>query len=107
MGGRLALIAAAAFPDRFAAAAAFHPGIPTIDFACEHITARVLVAGAADDPSFPDASVKELDAKLKSEHTVEIWPYKHGWVPSDTPVHDAAGAARHDTALASLFAAAL
>lgn len=107
MGGRMALIAAAEFPDRFAAAAAFHPGIPKIDFPCERITARVLVAGAADDQSFPAESAKELDEKLKSEHTVEIWPYKHGWVPSDTPVHDPAGAARHDAALASLFGATL
>lgn len=107
MGGRLALCAAAEFPDRVAAAAAFHPGIPTIDFACDRITARVLVAGATDDQHFSPEAAKNLDACLKSEHTVEIWPYKHGWVPSDTPVHDAAGAARHDAGLAALFNATL
>ncbi len=107
MGGRLALAAAAHYPDRIAAAAAFHPGLGAIDFPCDRITARVLVAAATEDQNFPPERVQELDAALKSEHTVEIWPYRHGWVPSDTPVHDAAGAARHDTELAALFGATL
>ncbi|MGE0871730.1 MAG: dienelactone hydrolase family protein [Kofleriaceae bacterium] len=107
MGGRLALCAAAEFPDRIAAAGAFHPGISAIDFAADRITARVLVAGAREDQNFTAEHAKQLDAALGSEHTVEIWPYKHGWVPSDTPVHDAAGAARHDAALAELFRATL
>lgn len=107
MGGRLALWAAAEFPDRIVAAAAFHPGLATIDFAVERITARVLVAGASEDASFSAERAQQLDAALRCEHTVEIWPYKHGWVPSDTPVHDAAGAARHEAALGELFRATL
>ena len=107
MGGRMALAAAAEFSDRIVAAAAFHPGLPALDFAVDRITARVLVAGATDDQHFTAERATELDAALKSEHTVEIWPYKHGWVPSDTPVHDAAGAVRHDAALAALFGATL
>ncbi|MGE0549883.1 MAG: dienelactone hydrolase family protein [Kofleriaceae bacterium] len=107
MGGRLALCVAAEFPDRIVAAAAFHPGIPTIDFATDRITARVLVAGASEDQSFPAQRASELDAALTCVHAVEIWPYKHGWVPADTPVHDPAGAARHDVALADLFRSTL
>jgi carboxymethylenebutenolidase len=107
MGGRMALCAAAEFPDRFVAAAAFHPGLPVIDVPVDRITGRVFVAAASEDQSFPAERVKELDAALTCEHTVEIWPYKHGWVPSDTPVHDVAGAARHDAAIAELLRATL
>lgn len=116
MGGRLAIIAAGTYPDRFAAAAAFHPGgMATDDPSSPHllapkITARVLVAGAQDDPSFPDAQKEKLAAAFAAAGTnakVETYPAKHGWVPSDTPVHDAAQAERHFQATFELFDRAL
>jgi carboxymethylenebutenolidase len=35
--------------------------------------------------------------------TLETYPAKHGWVPSDTPVHDAAAAERHWQTLFALL----
>jgi hypothetical protein len=42
-----------------------------------------------------------IDAHV--DHVIELYPAKHGWVPSDTPVHDAAAAARHDSTLLALL----
>src|ERR1051326_9146552 len=59
MGGRLSLIAAGTFPDRIAAAAAFHPGNLANDapdsphLLAKSIKGRVFIAAASDDSSFP------------------------------------------------------
>jgi carboxymethylenebutenolidase len=37
------------------------------------------------------------------DHRVETYNAKHGWVPSDTPVHDLAEAERHWRTLFALF----
>jgi carboxymethylenebutenolidase len=112
MGGRMALAAAGHFPDRFAAAAAFHPGNLANDAAdsphllAPKIKAKVFVGGAKEDPSFPDEQKQRLEQALTAAgvaHTIETYPCLHGWVPSDTPVHDAAGAGRHWKALFSLL----
>jgi carboxymethylenebutenolidase len=116
MGGRLAVIAAATMPDRIAAAAAFHPGgLVTEDPSSPHLLApairgRVYVAGAIEDSNFTDAQRSRLDDALTAagvSHTVALYPAKHGWVPDDSPVHDAAQAERHFEALRELFAATL
>ena len=41
------------------------------------------------------------------QHTIVTYPARHGWVPSDTPVHDPAQAERHWHALFELFDATL
>jgi carboxymethylenebutenolidase len=115
MGGGLAIAAAGHFPDRFAAIAAYHPGNLVTDapdsphLLVPRIKAKVYVGGASDDPTFPDAMKQRLEAALRDagvEHTVETYPARHGWVPSDTPVHDPAAAERHwQTLLAHLDAA--
>jgi carboxymethylenebutenolidase len=113
MGGGIALRAAGTFPDRIAAAASFHGGNQATDEpASPHLLApkmkaKVLVGGADEDRSFDAAQCERLAKALKDagvEADVSIWKgLKHGWVPSDMPVHDAAGAERHWKALIALF----
>jgi carboxymethylenebutenolidase len=117
MGGRLALIAAGTFPDRIVAAASFHGGrLATDDADSPHLLAprikgEVYVAGAIDDQSFPDDMKTRLDAALTTagvKHTVLTYEgARHGWVPTDTPVHNAEAAERHWQALRELLARTL
>ncbi|HUS65047.1 MAG TPA: dienelactone hydrolase family protein [Kofleriaceae bacterium] len=116
MGGRLALSAAATYPDRIAAAAAYHPGGLVTDAAdsphrhLASIRASVYIGGAMEDPTFTDAQRQTIDDALTEanvDHVVELYPARHGWVPSDTPVHDPAAAARHRETLLALFARTL
>jgi len=113
MGGGIALRAAGTFPDRVAASASFHGGNMATDTdnsphrLAPQIRAKVLVAGADEDGSFDPAQCGRLDQALKEagvDAEVSIWKgLKHGWVPADMPVHDAAGAERHWKALIALF----
>jgi carboxymethylenebutenolidase len=54
---------------------------------------------------------QRLDEALTAagvEHTVETYEgARHGWVPSDTPVHDPAAAERHYKTLFALLDATL
>jgi carboxymethylenebutenolidase len=104
LGGRLSLAAAGHYPDRIAAAASYHGGGLATDapdsphLLAPRIKARVYVAGAIEDPGFDDAQKQRLEDALTAahvEHTVETYPARHGWVPSDTPVHDPIQAERH------------
>ncbi len=113
MGGGMALRVAATFADRIAACALFHAGNLATDAEdsphrlARQIRAKVLAAGADEDPSFDLRQCERLDRALKDaglDAKVAIWKgLKHGWVPDDMPVHDAAGAERHWTALLELF----
>lgn len=112
LGGRMALAAAGTFPERVAAAAAFHPGNPAGDapdsphLLAPHMKARVLVVGASDDASYPEAQKQRLEQALtyaRVDHRLETWPAKHGWVLTDTPSHDAAQAERHWQELLALL----
>ena len=116
MGGRLALAAAATYPDRIAAAAAYHPGGVVTDApdSPHHILgairASVYVGAAMEDPSFTDEQRQAVDDALTAagvDHVVELYQARHGWVPSDTPVHDSAATARHWETLLALFARAV
>jgi carboxymethylenebutenolidase len=116
MGGRMALTAAGTYPERIAAAAAYHPGGLASDapdsphLLAPEIKARVYVAAASDDPSFPEDMKARLEAALTSagvDHLMETYPAKHGWVPRDTPVHDAAATERHYQTMVALFRAKL
>ncbi|HEX3757952.1 MAG TPA: dienelactone hydrolase family protein [Kofleriaceae bacterium] len=116
MGGGLAISAAGHFPERFAAVAAYHPGNLATDapdsphLQAPRIRARVYVGGASEDPSFPDAMKARLDTALTEagvDHTIETYAARHGWVPSDTPVHDPAAAERHWQTLFALLDGAL
>lgn len=116
LGGRLALAAAGHFPDRIAAAAAYHPGGLATDapdsphLLAPRIEARVYVGGAKDDAGFDDAQKERLDRSLTEagvRHTIETYDARHGWVPGDTPAHDPEEAERHWRTLLTLFAETL
>jgi carboxymethylenebutenolidase len=111
MGGRIAITAAGMFPERFAFAAAFHPGGVVNDapdsphLVASKAQAKLFVAAASEDTSFPEEHKQKLGEALTSggvSHTIETWPARHGFVPSDTPVHDKACADRHWTKLLEL-----
>jgi len=112
MGGLMSLTAAGTYPDRIAASAAFHGGRLASDAPdsphrlAPKISARVYVAGAIDDASFPDDMKQRLETALTQagvDHLIETYPAKHGWVFRDTPVYDEAAAERHWRALLALF----
>jgi carboxymethylenebutenolidase len=112
MGGRMSLAAAGHYPDQIAAAAAYHPGgLATDEPDSPHLLApkmkaRVYVGAAMEDQSFPDEQKQKLEQALTAahvDHVIETYPARHGWVPSDTPVHDAAQAERHWKTLLDLF----
>ncbi len=114
MGGRLALTIAGNHPDRIAACAAYHPGQLVTDgadsahLAAPRIRARVYIGRASDDPSFDDQHLAVIEQALSGvDHVIETYPAKHGWVPSDTPVHDPAAAERHWQTLLALLAETL
>lgn len=112
MGGRLALCAAGRYPDRFAAVAAYHPGRLVTDAAdsphrlAANITAKVYIGAATDDATFSvehQQAVRDALTAGGVDHVFEVYPAKHGWVPTDTPVHDPVCAQRHlDTLLGLL-----
>ena len=113
MGGGIALRAAGTFPGRIAAAASFHGGnLATEEPNSPHLlaskmTARILVAGADEDRSYPEEQNARLAAALKEAHVeadVSIWKgAKHGWVPKDMPVYNEEAAERHWKELVALF----
>jgi carboxymethylenebutenolidase len=121
MGGRFSLMAAGTFPDRIAASASFHPGGLATDAPdSPHLLApnmggprgvKVYVAGADQDPNFPDDMKQRLEQALTAagvDHQVETYAgMRHGWVPSDTPVHSPEGAERHFKSLLDLYASTL
>lgn len=112
MGGRFALAAAGTWPERVAASASFHGGNLAADDAdsphrlAAKMQARVFVAGATGDNSFPDAMRTRLETALTRaavDHVVETWPARHGWTFHDTPVYDAACFERHLRVLQTLL----
>lgn len=116
MGGLMSLTAAGTYPDRIAAAASYHGGRLATDAPdsphrlAPKMKARVYVAGAIEDQSFPDDMKARLEQALTDagvDHTVETYPAKHGWVLRDTPVHDPVAAERHWQTLVALFGAVL
>jgi carboxymethylenebutenolidase len=116
LGGLMSLTAAGTYPDRVAVAASFHGGRLATDapesphLLAPKMKARVYVAGAIEDGSFPDdmkARLEDALTKAGVDHLIETYPAKHGWVFRDTPVHDAAATERHWQTLVRLFDAKL
>ncbi len=99
------------------AAASYHGGGLATEAAdsphrlAPRIKARVYVAGAVEDPSFPDEQKQLLIETLqaaKVDHVVETYAgAKHGWVPSDSAVYDRQASERHYQTLIALFDATL
>jgi carboxymethylenebutenolidase len=116
MGGLMSLTAAGTYPDGVVATASYHGGRLATDapdsphLLAPKIKARVYVAGAIEDPSFPDDMKARLEEALTSagvDHEIETYQAKHGWVFRDTPVYDAAAAERHWRTMLALFDAKL
>jgi carboxymethylenebutenolidase len=116
MGGLMSLTAAGTYPDAIVAAASYHGGRLATDAPdsphrlAPKIKARVYVAGAIEDASFPDEMKARLDDALTQagvDHLIETYPAKHGWALRDTPVYDAAAAERHWQSMLALFDAML
>jgi carboxymethylenebutenolidase len=112
MGGLMSMTAAGTYPDRIVAAASYHGSRLATDapesphLLAPTMKARVYVAGAIEDTSFPDAMKARLEEALTKagvDHTVETYPAKHGWVLRDTPSYDAAAAERHWQTLFALL----
>ncbi len=113
MGGGLALRAAGNFPDRIAAAAAFHGGRLATDapdsphLLAPKIRAKVYVAGADEDAGFPPQQADRLRDALTAAgvaNTVEIYQgARHGYAPPDMPVYNEAAAERHWRELVKLL----
>ena len=113
MGGNLSLRAAGRFAERVAAAASFHGGGLASDAPdsphrlAGRIQARVYVAGAIEDPSFPEAMKQRLEEALTAAsvvHTIETYAgARHGFCVPDAPTYDAAAAERHYGALFQLL----
>jgi carboxymethylenebutenolidase len=112
----MALTAAGTYPDRVVAAASYHGGRLATDapdsphLLATKIKARLYVAGAIEDPSFPEEMKQRLERALSSagvDHRIETYPAKHGWVFRDTPVYDAAASERHWQTMLALFDAKL
>jgi len=117
MGGAISLSAAGTYPDRIAAAASFHGGdLATESAMSPHLLApkmkaRVYVAGADQDASYPPEMAARLEKALSDagiEHRCEIYPgARHGWTMADFPIYDEAAAERHWRELFALFKGAL
>ncbi|CAG1000403.1 MAG: dienelactone hydrolase family protein [Rhizobiaceae bacterium] len=117
MGGARALNAAAAYPDRIAAAASIHGGHlagEAHDSPHRHaatIRARVYVGSAGVDQSFPPEQSARLAEALRAaevDHMLENYVgMRHGWCVPDHGVFDPAGAERHWRRLLTFFDEAL
>jgi carboxymethylenebutenolidase len=116
LGGNMSLTAAGTYPDRIAAAASYHGGRLATDapesphLLAPKMKARVYVAGAIEDPSFPDDMKGRLEQALGAagvDHKIETYPAKHGWVFRDMPVYDAAASERHWQSLLAFFGSTL
>ena len=112
MGGLMSLTAAGTYPDRIAAAASYHGGRLASDAPdsphrlADRMRARIYVAGAIEDQSFPDDMKRRLEEALTKagvDHSIETYPARHGWVFRDFPVYDAACEERHWKSLRALL----
>lgn len=117
MGGAMSLWAAGTYPERVAAAASFHGGNLAFDgelsphLLTPRMKARVYVAGADNDDSYPPEMEERLDKALTEagvDHVCEIYPGAlHGWTMADFPIYDERAAERHWKALFDLYRAVL
>lgn len=119
MGGAMSLTAAGTCPERIGAAASYHGGnLATDDENSPHrlasnMKARVYVAGADQDQSYPPEMEERLEKALSEagvEHKCEIYTGAlHGWTMKDFPeaIYNEAAAERHWQSLFDLYGSTL
>ena len=117
LGGRMSLVAAGGLGRTIAAAASFHGGRLAVagdpsspHLSADRITAAVYVAGATDDNSFTAEQAELLESALTAagvDHTLEIYPARHGFAVPDNPTYDTQADTRHWEALHGLYRAHL
>ncbi|MBO3739580.1 dienelactone hydrolase family protein [Actinoplanes flavus] len=117
MGGRNAVLVAAALPDRIAALGSFHAGGVVTDgpdsphTGVAAITAEVYFAHADNDGSMTPEQIKTLEGALDAAgvtYTSELYEgAPHGFTMSDTSMHHPEGERRHWEALFALLDRAL
>src|SRR5699024_2372367 len=105
MGGRLALRAAARYPDQVTAVGMFHTGgLVTDDEDSPHlcipdVRAEVLARYADNDGSMPKEAIATVDEALTRSgvtHSTAIYEgAQHGYTMADTPMYGADAAERH------------
>jgi carboxymethylenebutenolidase len=113
MGGGMAIVAAATYPDRFAAVASFHGGnlasdAPTSpDRFVATLQAEVYVAAAENDEHYPAPMAQRFETALASagvRYRAETYRgASHGWMKPDFPVYDPQAAERGWSELLMLF----
>ncbi|MFE3542668.1 dienelactone hydrolase family protein [Nocardia sp. NPDC059177] len=113
MGARLAVMAAAMFPDRVAAVAGFHGGplvTATPDsphLAVGNITAELYFAHAGEDHHMTPDHIAQFDTALADagvRHRTEVYEgAHHGYTQADTSAYHPEAAERHYRELLALF----
>jgi len=117
MGARLAVRTATSHPEAVAACGGFHGGGLATDaedsphLMAPKIKARVYVAGADQDGSYPpEMEVRLVKALTEAgvDHRCEIYPGAlHGWTMTDFPIYNEEAAEKHWRELIALFKATL
>jgi carboxymethylenebutenolidase len=115
--GSVALRAAAARPDKIAAAASFHGGGLATDASTSphlllpRIKARLYFGHAVEDRGMPPEAIERLDQALAAwggRYQSEVYEgARHGWTVPDSPVFNGPQAERAFAKLAELFAETL
>jgi carboxymethylenebutenolidase len=113
MGVKLALRAAAAYPQRVAAVAGFHGGRLATDapdsphLVVDRITAELYFGHADQDPSLPLEQIARLDKALDAagvRYRSEVYEGAgHGYTQADTTAHNPDAEQRHWRELLALF----
>ncbi|SBT44718.1 dienelactone hydrolase family protein [Micromonospora narathiwatensis] len=113
MGGTNALRAIAAYPDRIAAAAAFHAGRVVTDapdsphLAVGSVTGELYFGHADQDSSMTVEQIATLEKTLDAagvRYRSELYTgAPHGYTQSDTPMYDEQATERHWAALFDLL----
>ncbi len=113
MSGPYTIRAAAALPDRIAAAASFHgvalatdaPDSPHL--LAPETKARFVLAIAEDDDAKDPEAKNKLREAFGDRAEIEVYPAGHGWVPPDAARYDETQAERAWGRLLALFQGAL
>ena len=113
MGGGMAIMAAACYPDRIFAAASFHGGgLASDDPASPHlqasrIKAELYIAAADKDHSYPPEMAERFEKALNDARVTfrsELYEgQSHGWMKPDMPVYDPEAAERGWSKLFALY----